>query len=503
MEVTRQLRVDRVTKTGLAPIMLTCWWDNQRLRLMPGEKCLPKAWDEKRQLLKTARPGSEEERINLVLERYTQAAEVAHREAQQAGQRLDKDQMAAAIRRHYATLAQLPAPNAPAELPPIPGLPAPLGVVATPEPGPSPFELAYHQWVGEQSRRANPRSGLRLSKSYLDSLQNTLVVLREYAAYAGQPLTLLGMDRTFYVAFQEYFLGTRNQGINTFGKHVRALKNFLGWAEDQDIPVNPKYRRFEAPDVYQGADALSQAELLALAATRFDTPQAYAYVKAAFEAQYAPAEATRPRRKGTRRSQVDDFRIRERLRALGLARDKLLQCCYFGLRISDANRLAPRHLKGELARVRAGKTQELCLIPYFDDDVFKPVALVEQYEHLRLPTCLPVVSHLSETLPQVAHLAGITRIHLTPKVGRKTFATLKIYQGVPRAQVMLATGHKTETSFNRYLGIDEQELIHSFRKTARRVVAKKVVADTGGGLVADDPSGLVAENGGGLLPDVA
>jgi len=43
MEVTRQLRVDRVTKTGLAPIMLTCWWDNQRLRLMPGEKYLPKA----------------------------------------------------------------------------------------------------------------------------------------------------------------------------------------------------------------------------------------------------------------------------------------------------------------------------------------------------------------------------------------------------------------------------------------------------------------------------
>ncbi|RZK44622.1 MAG: hypothetical protein EOO61_03170 [Hymenobacter sp.] len=44
MEVTRQLRVDRVTKTGLAPIMLTCWWDNQRLRLMPSEKCLPRTY---------------------------------------------------------------------------------------------------------------------------------------------------------------------------------------------------------------------------------------------------------------------------------------------------------------------------------------------------------------------------------------------------------------------------------------------------------------------------
>lgn len=68
---------------------------------------------------------------------------------------------------------------------------------------------------------------------------------------------------------------------------------------------------------------------------------------------------------------------------------------------------------------------------------------------------------------------------------------------------MLATGHKTETSFNRYLGIDEQELIHSFRKTARRVAAKKVGADAGGGLGADPTSGLVADTGGGLLPDVA
>jgi hypothetical protein len=32
---------------------------------------------------------------------------------------------------------------------------------------------------------------------------------------------------------------------------------------------------------------------------------------------------------------------------------------------------------------------------------------------------------------------------------------------------MLATGHKTETSFNCYLGIDEQELLRHFHKTAR------------------------------------
>jgi len=36
MEVTRQLRRERVDKKGLAPIQLTCCWDGQRLRLPSG-----------------------------------------------------------------------------------------------------------------------------------------------------------------------------------------------------------------------------------------------------------------------------------------------------------------------------------------------------------------------------------------------------------------------------------------------------------------------------------
>lgn len=33
---------------------------------------------------------------------------------------------------------------------------------------------------------------------------------------------------------------------------------------------------------------------------------------------------------------------------------------------------------------------------------------------------------------------------------------------------MLATGHKTEQNFNRYLGIDEQELLAIYQRTARQ-----------------------------------
>lgn len=74
-------------------------------------------------------------------------------------------------------------------------------------------------------------------------------------------------------------------------------------------------------------------------------------------------------------------------------------------------------------------------------------------------------------LPHVAALAHLTRLKLGLHVGRKTYATLKIYQGVPARLVMLATGHQTEAQFNVYLGINEQELLASQRQTTRRLPA--------------------------------
>jgi integrase len=236
------------------------------------------------------------------------------------------------------------------------------------------------------------------------------------------------------------------------------------------LGVNPKFHKFQAPDESTGTDALTQPELLSIAGLDFFTERARTLVRAHFEAMDAAA-ADAPRRRGQRRSQADDYRIIERLRTLERARDKFLQCAYFALRISDANKLSPRHLDyaRQVVRIKAGKTQLPCVIPFIDDDVFRPVALIEKYRPLQLATCLPVGTGLDAYLPTVAELAGLTRIPLTSKVGRKTFATLKLAQGVPRTTVMQATGHTTERSFNRYVGIDEDELVENYRKTARKV----------------------------------
>jgi hypothetical protein len=469
MEVTRQLRLDQLSKNGLAQIQLTCWWDNQRIRFSSGQRCLPADWDSKRERVKP-RDGTNADTANPILDRYADAAEQVHLAAQRAGRNIAKTEMRPAIERRYQELL-----TEEQGLPPLPAPPEPAPVA------PPSFEDYYAKWLDEQAHTVNRRTGRPLSTSYLTSLANSLRVLQEYAAAAKVPLTFAGLDRTFYVAFQRFFLEKKCQDLNTFGKHVRALKNFLGWAEEHDVPgLTAKFRRFEAPEIYRGADALTQAELLAIAGLDFHTAPARTYVEQHFETAFTPTPGA-PRKVGARLSQVDARRVAERLRVLEFVRDKLLVCCYLGLRISDADRLAPRHIQGDLVKIEQGKTTAKAIIPFIDDDVFKPVQLVAKYAHLRLPTCLPVVVHPNEYLPAIAALAGITRLALTTKIGRKTFATLKIYQGIPKPQVMLATGHKTETSFNRYLGIDEQELLRNFRKTARRV----------------------AESSGGLAPNVA
>ena len=467
MEVTRQLRLDQLTKSGLAQVQLTFCWDGERLRLGSGERVLPKDWDERRQRVRP-RPDSYAEAINAVLDRYQDAAEQLYQERERAGRPLQKAEAKAAIQHRYAELLA-----AERGLPPLPAAPLPAVVELT-------FADHYRRWLDEQAHTVNRRTGRPLSPAYLGSLANTLRQLEGYATHAKKPLTLAGIDRPFYVAFQRYVLDTLDQDLNTFGKYVRQLKNFLGWAEEHDLAgLSGKFHRFEAPEVYRGADALTQAELLQLAGLDFQAPPVRAAVEASFEALSRPAGAAR--RKGQRVSQADERRVTERLRVLELSRDKLLLCAYTALRISDADRLAPRHVQGDFIRLHQGKTLHQAIVPFIDDDVFRPVALVQKYAHLRLATCLPVVHNLGQYLPQVAELAGLTRLHLTSKIGRKTFATLKIYQGIPKAQVMLATGHKTESSFNRYLGIDEQELLRTFRKTAR----------------------TVAKNSGTPLPDVA
>jgi hypothetical protein len=96
----------------------------------------------------------------------------------------------------------------------------------------------------------------------------------------------------------------------------------------------------------------------------------------------------------------------------------------------------------------------------FYNDLFKPVALASRYEHRSLLNLLvPECYRADEFLKVVQRLVGLTRLNLTTKIGRKTFVTLKLYQGVPVRLIMQATAHRTEEPFKHYVGVDQLQLV--------------------------------------------
>jgi hypothetical protein len=135
---------------------------------------------------------------------------------------------------------------------------------------------------------------------------------------------------------------------------------------------------------------------------------------------------------------------------------------------------SPRHVHGQMLVLDdTAKNAATVYVPFYDDDLFKPVALANRYEHRSgLDLLVPECYRANEFLRVVQQLSGITRLKLTTKIGRKTFVTLKLYAGVPARMIMQSTGHQTEEAFNHYVGIHEIRLLEEYmRKSARKRVA--------------------------------
>ncbi len=383
--------------------------------------------------------------VNPRLNRTSEAAGEAQETARKQGRKLPKEELKAAVEAalHLAPVVEQ----------------APAAVVLEKTVA-STFESFYHEWIKEQLHRPRGQSGKPMSKNTKAGFAATLQRFLQYEQARGIALRLESLDLEFYQDFRTYMLDELSQGINTFGKHVARLKAFLAWAEgEKDLPVHRHYRKFTAPKKQGQVDALSEQELHQVAGIDFSDP------------------ATRERllvlRQELGRStgkHQDEESADAWIATVELARDKFLECCYTSMRISDANRAAWQHVRGQMLVLdNTAKNEATVYIPFYDN-LFKPVALAERYEHhTPFDMLVPECYRCNEFLKVVQRLVGITRLNLTTKIGRKTLVTRKLYQGVP---ARLVTGHQTEEAFNHYVGVDELKLVEEFmRKSARRRAA--------------------------------
>ena len=443
MKISRELQRDKINTEGLVPIRLVVSWEGKRLRVGTGCLVKPEHWDAKLKLVQV-RPGTAHSSINPLLTGASNAAGEAAETARKQLRLLPEAELRAAIE-----AALKPAP----ELVPVAGSPA-AGL-------PDDFEGLWRHWVAEQADRPRGSTGRPLAKSTRNGFEATLQRFLQYEQARGTALRVENMSLAWYQDFRTYMLDELSQGLNTFGKHVARLKTFLTWAEsEKDLPVHRHYRKFTAPKKRGKVDALTDHELYQVADLNFRDPDTRTRTLA------LRVELGRSTGK-----HQDDESADAWLATVELARDKFLQCCYTGLRISDANRAAWQHVRGQMIVLDGtAKNEATVYIPFYDDELFKPVALAERYEHRSLTDLLvPDCYRCNEFLRVVQRLTSISRLKLTTKIGRKTFVTLKLYQGVPQRLIMQATGHQTEEAFNHYVGVDELKLVEEFmRKSTRK-----------------------------------
>ncbi|WP_187261277.1 tyrosine-type recombinase/integrase [Pontibacter beigongshangensis] len=441
MEVNRYLRKDRLTKNGYAPIRLKVTFGKQ-LYISTGERCHPDHWDEEAQKMKGKAPYSH--RINSKLNRWEQILHDIFQEFERREELLTPAKLKAEFENRTKVE---PEPeevnNAPDQEPE--------------EKNRSHFFKLFYAWNDHLKDKIQDLSGKKTSPGTIKGNFSTITRFEKFEEHLGKPITFESIDKAFYQSFQKYMLEKLKQKPNNFGKHVKKLKSFLKWCEEEleeDLNINRKYRSYKVTSVYVGVDSLSTREVQAIYKIDFGSEQVRDYIFKNFPKAH----------------QLDSPKVAAYARELEIVRDIFLMMCYTGLRVSDMMKLKPGDIKGDLIVIEATKTLNKCYIPLYDDSVFRPNEILERYLGLQ-ETCLPQVPDpvINRHLKHIQKLASISRMNLTTKIGRKTFVTLKIYQGVETRLIMQATGHKTESAFNAYVGTDTDELVLAFRRQSAKI----------------------------------
>jgi len=155
---------------------------------------------------------------------------------------------------------------------------------------------------------------------------------------------------------------------------------------------------------------------------------------------------------------------------LDKARDYFLIGCYTGLRFADWDKVQKSLIKDDQAIIRNSKTGERSVIPIATN----VLRILNKYKDGILPN-KPSNQKLNKYVKDVVEKAEITEpIEITitkggkkitktkPKykcisthTARRSFATIMILNGVPPHLIMKVTGHKTLSSFEKYIRFDE------------------------------------------------
>jgi len=297
--------------------------------------------------------------------------------------------------------------------------------------------------------RINPKSGRPVCYKMIREYERTFHYLKEYSKFTGKKIDFKDIDLEFYYGFVEY-LQSFDLATNTIGKKIQTLKIFLNVATDQGYNRFRHYKspRFSSITEESQSIYLNQEEL-----------------KAIFKLD------------------LSDQPSLERVR------DLFIVGCWTGVRFSDISQITPNSIDNGFISIKQSKTGGRVVIPVHDT----VKAILDKYDG-QLP---PNITNqkFNEYLKKIAKKVKLNEeIHITitkggvkrskaykkhelvtTHTGRRSFATNNYLMGVPSLDIMAITGHKTESSFLRYIKVTPKEHAERIRTIWKDQVKLEVI----------------------------
>ena len=279
------------------------------------------------------------------------------------------------------------------------------------------------------TRMNGRRGGQTVSYKSKREYARTLYYVTEYEKDRKVHLDFEDIDQNFFDDFVS-FLQSLNLSTNTIGHKVICIKALMKAATERELNTNMKYQFFRNTSEETEAVALDEKELQKIADCDFsDNPH------------------------------------------LGQIRDLFLIGCWTGLRFSDVIRLQSEHVGETMITIRQQKTDNPVKIPIHP--VFRriwdsyggqlPLVISNQKFNDHIKTVCQRAG-INDTVLKSITRGGRRQTTAYEKwqlvsshTARRSFATNLYRQGFPSIGIMSITGHKTETSFLKYIKVGKTE----------------------------------------------
>ena len=382
-------------------IYLVYNFNKQKLKYSTGEKIHPKFWNKTKQRAKETAQFSEYPEFNQRLNNIETAVNNSYRRLLNDGKIISpnvlKDELTKELRTDELTTKQ----------------------------------LTLIEWINDEIEllRENKKEGT--IKVYR-TLVNHLIA---YSEKYGTILTFDHIDLGFYETFRGYLQNDKKLVDNSCGKQIRTLKTFLNLATEKGVNVNQAYksRLFKTTEETVEHIYLTEQELVKI---------------------YDVDLSQKP--------------------SLDRIRDLFLIGCYTGLRFSDFTELKPENLQkvnnGFVFNVKTNKTNERVVIPV--KGIVKEIwdkyggQLPRKISNQKTNSFIKEVGKLAEISQNIIikHKRGKhTEQKICPKyelitthTARRSFATNTYLAGIPAISIMKFTGHRTESSFLKYIKVTQE-----------------------------------------------